>query len=697
MKRIICVILSLFVLYPAFAEFHLVSPEHSATILVDDHESSAVLLAVQDLVQDVNKIARRDLQMVTSLEDCAENTLVIATADQPSGERLSTFLPEALADLQAKWETYIVKSVQKAVGPVEHALVIGGSNELGTIFGIYAFCEQYLGVDPLYFWSGLEPQPRDRLEWDSVSIKVNEPTYRFRGWFLNDEDLLVNWKRDGGKRHIAYPHYHQVTSPWIYERVYESMLRLRMNMVIPASFNDILNHDEERAIRMAAERGLFVSMHHIEPLGVSGFAFSNYWKYRGGAEFSIVKFPEKFKEVWTVHAKKWAEYPKIIWQLGLRGIADRPVWASDPSVPDTDAGRGKLISDAIATQWDIVKSVTGKKSPMATTTLWMEGAKLHLDGHLQFPQEVAVIFADNSPGWTMQADFYNVERQKETKYGIYYHHALWGSGPHFVQAVSPKRAFNIFLKAHERSSSYYGMMNVSNIRPFLIGLDASSRFMWDIETFQPDPFLTAWCETRFGATAPLAKECYELLFDSYVTESHIMHSLLSDNEQNLPFLLDGQTLHKGERLFSKLLTHVKIDNPVTTLYSPTELDSLIAAIERQKNGLVKAELLEKQVHDRLTGQEQRLFELNFMAQRRIMLGLLNWLQAGAEATIAFQEGNRQHGEQKIHRAIEAFEMIRDGQAFATQGLWKDWYYGDRKMNLGRAEHITREVARSLEN
>ena len=376
----------LFFISTAFADFPLVTTTHKADILILPDESECVLLAVQDFVQDVKKITGQKLNIVNDPDQCGPDIVLIGTVNTPLSKALiDRFQPGLSGEIENKWQAYRVLSVRKDTDPVKNTLLIAGSDERGTMYGIYAFCEQYLGVDPFYFWSGIEPQRRIKLAWDHVSIRADEPTFKFRGWFLNDEDLLIEWKENGGKRHIGYSYYHQVTSPDIYEKVYETMLRLQLNLVIPASFNEITNPDEERAIAMATKRGLFVSMHHIEPLGVSGYAFSNYWRFRGGSAFSIVRHPEKFAEVWRFHAMKWAQYPNVIWQLGLRGIADRPVWASDDQVPESDEGRGKLISDAIETQWNIVKSVTGQEKPLASTTLWMEGANLNSKGYLKFP------------------------------------------------------------------------------------------------------------------------------------------------------------------------------------------------------------------------------------------------------------------------------------------------------------------------
>src|SRR5690606_16199032 len=128
-------------------------------------------------------------------------------------------------------------------------------------------------------------------------------------------------------RNIDYPYYSQVVHPEIMEKLVESMVRLRYNLIIPASFIDIKNPPEKRLVDIAASRGVFLSMHHIEPMGVSGFTFFNYWNERGkDYKFSYYSHPEAMKEVWTEYAKEWVQYDNVIWQIGLRGIADRPVW-----------------------------------------------------------------------------------------------------------------------------------------------------------------------------------------------------------------------------------------------------------------------------------------------------------------------------------------------------------------------------------
>ena len=78
------------------------------------------------------------------------------------------------------WENYSLESVEGNV------LKITGSDDRGVMFGLYRFASECLGVDPFYFWSGLAPAKAEAKEWKSIDIKQGDPSFKFRGWFIND-------------------------------------------------------------------------------------------------------------------------------------------------------------------------------------------------------------------------------------------------------------------------------------------------------------------------------------------------------------------------------------------------------------------------------------------------------------------------------------------------------------------------------
>ncbi len=673
MKRFVCTIALLCLPTTALAAFELASPTHSATVLVPESEPECVRLAAEDLVSDVKKITGQAPAIVRREADCGSHSVVLASLDRPeSAALLEQFAPGFSDGLKGKWEAYRVENVGSR-------LLIAGSDQRGTMFGLYAFIEQYLGVDPLYYWASRPPLPRATLAWDSIRIRADEPTFRFRGWFINDEDLLTEFRLDGGPRRIDYPYYHRVISPSVSARVFEAALRLQVNLIIPASFVDIRNPAEARLIEDATRRGLLVTMHHVEPLGVSAFGFDNFWKDRGQpVPFAITQQRDKFHEIWREYASRWAKFaPQVVWQLGLRGIADRPVWMADPGVPKSDEGRGRLISDAMAAQWEIIRSVDPRPEPLATTTLWMEGAALHAAGHLNFPPGVAVIFSDNSPGWELQSDFHTVAREPGRPYGIYYHHQLWGSGPHLVQGVSPQKTHAIFQLAVQRGSTHYAMLNVSNVREFVLGLDASARMLRDFPAFDPDKFLTAWCAARFGTQAKAAESAYRSHFASFV----------ADPATGKRALLDGECVHTGVRLAESLAGQLenggKSDGKAAGL-----LKKLRAQRERVEQAGADAEAIAAKLND----AGRALFESNLLAQHKIMLGLLRWVEHVAEASAALDAGDRAAAAAHVRALPEALALIDAGKALASRGEFRDWYRGDRKMNLAQLQEWTAKLA-----
>jgi len=662
MKLKSATVLFLSLLTTGSTAFELIGP-----VQVPASEPECVRLAAADLISDVQKITDKTLQVGEG-----EGTVVLVSLNRPESAALLEKIAPGFGDgIKGKWEAYRVETIGDR-------LIIAGSDERGTMFGLYAFIEKYLGVDPLWYWSSRPPKKRAKLAWDSVKISSGEPTFKFRGWFINDEDLLTEFRDGGGQRRINYRYYHQVVAPSVSARVFEAALRLQFNTIIPASFVDIRNPAEARLIEDAARRGLFVTTHHVEPMGVSAFGFDNYWKDRGmTVRFQYTQHADKFHEIWREYAARWAKFgSQVIWQLGLRGVADQPVWKADPSAPQSDEGRGKLISDAMAKQWEIIRSVDKRQQPLATTTLWMEGAALHAAGHLKFPSGVAVIFSDNSPGWELQRDFYEVKREPGRPYGIYYHHQLWGSGPHLVQGVSPYRTHKIFKEAVNRGATYYAMLNVGNVREFVLGLDASARMLRDFKSFDPRKFLTAWCEQRFGKEAKTAEAVYRTHFSTF----------LADPKTRRRAMLDGEWKAAGARLATALLARLEKGGKSSGTAKEL-LNKLRPQLETQyRVGREARELL-----PRLDGEAREFFENNLVAQHKIMLGLLQFAESVAQADLALDAGDVEEVKRHIQATKEATALIEAGKALASRGEFKDWYRGDRKMNCAQLNELSAKL------
>lgn len=71
---------------------------------------------------------------------------------------------------------------------------------LGAIYGLHEFSHRFLGVDPLWFWKDIAPAPLAAFAPAPRSIESGASLFRYRDWFINDEDLLGRWHPPAGER-----------------------------------------------------------------------------------------------------------------------------------------------------------------------------------------------------------------------------------------------------------------------------------------------------------------------------------------------------------------------------------------------------------------------------------------------------------------------------------------------------------------
>ena len=395
--------------------FTLVGKETRARVVVGADEPGYVFRAAQDFTNDVKKITGADL------------ALTRGTAPRPGDVFISTTGGSRSCATDQKWESYDV-SVNAGV------LAVSGSDARGTMFGLYDFIERYLKVDPLAFWNGVPYPKTDTLAWDAVEIHQPSPTFKFRGWFINDEDFLSQWREPAGPRPVrtAKGLCSVVINHGTMEAIAEAMVRSRFNLIIPCSYIDPRVDYEAENLAICARRGLFLSQHHHDPLGLGGFMFLNHWESKGkDYKYSYFSHPREVEDMWREAARAYAKFPDVVWQIGFRGISDSPMWAADKSVPTSDAARAQIISDAMAKQVEILKEI-GVKNPYLTATLWGEGAFFNEKGLLKVPAGATIVYSDNSSGWWWPKDFYETATPPSTSSSTW---ATYASSP----TASPPR------------------------------------------------------------------------------------------------------------------------------------------------------------------------------------------------------------------------------------------------------------------
>ncbi len=666
---------------PAAARFELAAGEEAARIVLAGSEQGCVLLAAKDLVRDIERVTGVAPSIAHSLEGAKGRLIVVGSADCAAGKALLASVGVPADDLVGRWETFRNWPVGRLDGGAR-VMVIAGSDARGTIFGIYDFAAKHLGIDPIGNWTGLPPARRDRVVVDGGDARPTGPVFRFRGWFLNDEDLITGWKLSDERRRLVHFYFHRPIADEVYEKVFETALRLRCNLIIPGSYIDLESACDRRIVEAACRRGLFVSQHHTQPLGVSAFCFRNYWRDRGKKlEFSYTKNPREMEIVWGHYARLWAKYPNVIWQLGLRGAADRAFWSTDPSAPKTDQERGALVSRAIGRQWELAREATGA-APPATATLWAEGSGLHAKGHLRFPDGVTVVFSDEGATQEMQDDFRQIDREPGRDYGVYYHAAFWGAGPRLVQGVPLERMARNYSEIARKGDTYLSVLNVGSIREVILQTEAVAELTWGDPGLSAEAFLRRWCAREFGEpAAEEAARAYGAFFAAFVPLS-----------QKGALMLDGVVRFAGKSLLDAALDRDTYPAYAGRAETYKLLDRYEPLARTSAHNFRKVADGANGVMGRIAPERRAFFVDNLLVQAETMAGLSRWLEELCGGVRAFASLEVGGAAEKARGAADALGGVLEYRKRAEWGPWADWYRGDWRMNLPALREDTVRLA-----
>lgn len=641
-------------------------------ILLPEGACEAVVLAARDLQRDLRRLSGHE----RGFEICT------------GGERRGAIAVETVG--KGEREAY-------TVSVTEDGVLIRGSDVLGTVFGIYAFSTKCLGVLPVHRMVDRFPQVRETMTLPACAFSSAERPVRFRGWFINDEDLLTEFRISGGHRDIDYPFYADVVDVEVLDMVLETALRLEINLIIPASFVDICNPDEEKLVRAVTRRGLYISQHHVEPVGVSYFGADAYLKAHGAEEetVSFIGNRARMEEIWHHYIEKWAQYgEQVVWQLGLRGKADRAVWQNDPSVPLSMEGRGGIITDAIATQHRIICETLGTGDFYSTATLWNEGSELYGKGYLQLPKGTVPVFADFGLDQMLGDDFYTTVREPDRRYGIYYHAGYCTLGPHLTEGCSPmKMAYN-YRAAAERDSLYYSILNISNVRPLHIFAMMNARMMCCPQTFDAEEELARLDGELFGKAGAAVNVLRRGYYDSFA----------DFGEEPLRYMAKSICFYYrdyGDLSF--------IRNPATDGQLTFFCKNLLSGKEYRKTALPTKETLAVLRHsaarfgelyrkaceiEQTIPEEARLYFTQFLKyQIRHMQLLTEW----CVGCMGLMDRELPTSERVLQgeAACACLTKLLEERRVLEMGQWEHWHRGDKKINVPGLLRQTREICMKL--
>ena len=573
----------------------------------------------------------------------------------------------------------------------EQKIRISAPTYFGTMWGIYALSQKILGVDPCYLFHDLPFEKKERLQIEDTEIFEVGSDFGFRGAFINDEDLLTGWREGGGKRYMDYPWYGTTVSPDVMDMVVETLLRLRINLVIPASFLDIDNPPEKQLADCVARRGIYVSQHHLEPLGLSHFTLENYCKrYGKSGEYSYLHSADLLDEAWRYYAEKWSRYENVVWQLGLRGKADRPLWEEKTPSESELCAYGKFISEAIEHQRQIVLEKTGGKARHFTSTLWMEGSTLMEKGFLQVHEDVCLVFSDNGPNQMFGGEYESTKRREVGRHGIYYHLQYFNIGPHLAPQTGIEKIRYNLTKAYNAKDHDYCILNVSNLREFTLELSAAAELLWNIKSeanLIADYTKHAYREHAKEAEALICRYFEllptlpaELLCNVHAKYFNYNYREKAEGIKNF-VLKDGLILSFGGEIIGGF--HAPLENSFykriyeRLLTAEPLYARLCVDFEAFIGGLDK----KRAQHARAT----------FGLYAKTMQSFYLWYIHLYEAKIAYNENQGEKAKQKLHDACAVLEIYLQERKCAEYGRFQNWYREETKMNVEEKLAATRAL------
>ncbi|NEC85534.1 glycosyl hydrolase 115 family protein [Streptomyces sp. SID12501] len=490
-------------------EFPLVRGGFATDVFVDAADDPAVLRAAGDLQADIERVGGvRPRLLDTVPEQAAQLVVVGAIGASPVIDGLIAKGRLNVSRVKGSWEASVTQVVERPLPGVDRALVIAGSDRRGTIYGIYDTSER-IGVSPWYWWADVPVEHRDDVTVPAGPFTRHEPSVRYRGIFINDEQNLTTWshRTQEPDKNIG---------PETYKRVFELLLRLKANYLWPAMhpYSDFFNKHRENP-ELAEHYGIVVGSSHPEALLRNGVHEWDPWaaEHRntdGGLPvYDYTVNPAVISDYWRARARQNATYESS-WTLGMRGLHDT---ALETRYATTIPEKVVVMNDIIADQRRILAEEVGQDAEPQIFIPYKEVLDLYNAG-VQVPVDVTLIWPDDNHGNMRQLPN-DEERRRAGGNGIYYHLSYWGRPKSYLwlDTTQPAKVWQELRRVYEHGADRMWIFNVGDVKSIENGLSFAMDVAWDVNRWHADDagdagdaegvggvegFLVEWAGRQFG-------------------------------------------------------------------------------------------------------------------------------------------------------------------------------------------------------
>jgi len=657
----------------------------TTTILLGADEAPALAAAVDDLASDLEKVLGRKPRIVRRPEEAGASAIVV-------GQK-STIVAGLRGGATGSPESFSISAKRTGwkTGPAL-VVLLTGADMRGAIYSVYQFSEEHLGIDPLYFWTDHVPAHKDRID---IPVTLNEvfpsPVFKYRGFFVNDEDLLTGWASGELEDHTGI-------SLTVWNKIYETTLRLKGNIVAPGTWI----FPDEPQIKLAGKRGLIVTQHHAIPLGV------NVARWPENAPYSYTAHPEILQRAWKNAVAAYSPDQEVLWTVGLRGLSDASYASYDQSVQNDTHAAGRVIGDAMAEQVRIVRAA--HPDAAIITNLWQEGAGLVQRGELTIPADVHAVWADDGYGNLQDGGKVSAGQ------GAYYHVAMMnGRANQLTEMVPVERIFSELGRYISAKATHYVLLNTSDIRPVSMTIRAVMETAWkglpEKEDRTAAGFYRRWSGDEFGAAA--AEKIAAVYEQYFKAPAHAAGAATREFGDQL-YHTEARRMILTELLDTPLFSIPsqappwmpprRVANVVAGKgpVSPKEWlrDTITTDIERCSDAQPRWDAVWQAARDAehlVPAERLPFYRAHVLAMIAINRNSNRMLLQVARAIQAADGGKPDAARQSLTEALQATDDIRQAESTAEYGPWKNWYAGDWLTNVGRTRETIQLFAKHLEN
>ncbi len=471
--------------------FPLVTSSAKTVVCYDSEDATVIKTSVALFVDDVEKVTGKKIGMTGGeLPKSANYAVIVGTVG--NSRVIDDLVAKGKIDvkeIEGGWERYVIELVDRPMPGIRKAVVVAGSDRRGAAFGLLSI-SRTIGVSPWYWWADVPVEKHSQLVLNVDKFVSKEPSVKFRGIFINDEDWgIYRWSKNTFEKDLGN------MGPKTYTKICELLLRLNANHLAPGMHNATMAFHKIAENRVVADSfAITMGSSHCEPLLLNT---ATEWDKKTMGEWDYVNNKEGVDKVLKKRVVEAAPYENV-YTLALRGLHDTAMKGSD----DMEQ-RKKTMQEALYAQRKILEDVIGKPAteiPQAFTP-YKEVLDVYNEG-LDLPDDVTIIWPDDNYGYMKRLSGPK-EQQRSGRSGVYYHASYLGK-PHsylWMNTTSPSLMYEELKKAYDMTADRVWLLNAGDLKSAEFAVDFFLEMAYDIDAFnfeRVSQFQAEWLSHMFG-------------------------------------------------------------------------------------------------------------------------------------------------------------------------------------------------------